>query len=140
MVRTIVVIVLFHHLLQIRQEYPHLVDQKTAIARKMGFPEVIMPGKQKINDSLVICLDRLAVISLATNNQMNSVISHLHTLSTWECVVNWCKALSMCGKLMWVYDRSYRHIACIHTQVLVMLSPYTLSAYCRLFFKLFCSL
>ncbi|XP_071827704.1 dedicator of cytokinesis protein 1-like isoform X3 [Apostichopus japonicus] len=29
---------------QVFKEYPHLVDTKTAIARKMGFPEVIMPG------------------------------------------------------------------------------------------------
>ncbi|XP_071948204.1 dedicator of cytokinesis protein 1-like isoform X2 [Antedon mediterranea] len=30
---------------QVIKEYPHLVNEKTAIARKMGFPEVIMPGK-----------------------------------------------------------------------------------------------
>uniref|UniRef100_A0A8C9G538 C2 DOCK-type domain-containing protein n=1 Tax=Pavo cristatus TaxID=9049 RepID=A0A8C9G538_PAVCR len=30
---------------QIRKEFPHLVDRSTAVARKMGFPEIIMPGK-----------------------------------------------------------------------------------------------
>ncbi|XP_061643352.1 dedicator of cytokinesis protein 2-like isoform X3 [Phyllopteryx taeniolatus] len=29
---------------QIRKEYPHLVDRSTAVARKLGFPEIIMPG------------------------------------------------------------------------------------------------
>ena len=30
---------------QIREEHPLLVTKQTAIARKLGFPEVIMPGK-----------------------------------------------------------------------------------------------
>ncbi|XP_033633193.1 dedicator of cytokinesis protein 1-like isoform X1 [Asterias rubens] len=29
---------------QVWKDYPHLMDSKTAIAKKMGFPEVIMPG------------------------------------------------------------------------------------------------
>lgn len=29
---------------QIRKDFPHLVDRLTAVARKMGFPEIIMPG------------------------------------------------------------------------------------------------
>ncbi|KAJ7316275.1 hypothetical protein JRQ81_002437, partial [Phrynocephalus forsythii] len=29
---------------QIRKDYPHLVDRTTAVARKLGFPEIIMPG------------------------------------------------------------------------------------------------
>ncbi|XP_072413688.1 dedicator of cytokinesis protein 1 isoform X1 [Chiloscyllium punctatum] len=29
---------------QIRKDFPHLVDRTTAVARKMGFPEIIMPG------------------------------------------------------------------------------------------------
>uniref|UniRef100_A0A3Q3ILQ4 Dedicator of cytokinesis 1 n=1 Tax=Monopterus albus TaxID=43700 RepID=A0A3Q3ILQ4_MONAL len=29
---------------QMRKEFPHLVDRSTAVARKMGFPEIIMPG------------------------------------------------------------------------------------------------
>uniref|UniRef100_A0A8D0ZDY0 C2 DOCK-type domain-containing protein n=1 Tax=Sus scrofa TaxID=9823 RepID=A0A8D0ZDY0_PIG len=29
---------------QIRKDFPHLVDRTTAVARKTGFPEVIMPG------------------------------------------------------------------------------------------------
>ncbi|KAM9850055.1 dedicator of cytokinesis 2 [Aulostomus maculatus] len=28
----------------IRKEYPHLVDRSTVVARKLGFPEIIMPG------------------------------------------------------------------------------------------------
>lgn len=30
---------------QIRKDFPHLVDRSTAVARKMGFPEIIMPGE-----------------------------------------------------------------------------------------------
>lgn len=29
---------------QIRKDYPHLVDRATVVARKLGFPEIIMPG------------------------------------------------------------------------------------------------
>uniref|UniRef100_A0A8C7E989 Dedicator of cytokinesis 2 n=1 Tax=Nothoprocta perdicaria TaxID=30464 RepID=A0A8C7E989_NOTPE len=29
---------------QTRKDYPHLVDRATAVARKLGFPEIIMPG------------------------------------------------------------------------------------------------
>ena len=29
---------------QVQKEYPHLLSGSTAIARKMGFPDVIMPG------------------------------------------------------------------------------------------------
>lgn len=32
---------------QIRKEFPHLVDRTTAVARKTGFPEIIMPGKDR---------------------------------------------------------------------------------------------
>jgi dedicator of cytokinesis protein 1 len=31
-------------LAQVQKEYPHLVTSTTAVARKMGFPDVIMPG------------------------------------------------------------------------------------------------
>ncbi|XP_052010886.1 dedicator of cytokinesis protein 2-like isoform X2 [Xyrauchen texanus] len=31
-------------IVQIRKEYPHLVDRSTMVARKLGFPEIIMPG------------------------------------------------------------------------------------------------
>uniref|UniRef100_A0A8C2ZVH6 Dedicator of cytokinesis 5 n=1 Tax=Cyclopterus lumpus TaxID=8103 RepID=A0A8C2ZVH6_CYCLU len=31
-------------LAQVRKDYPHFVDRSTAIVRKMGFPEIILPG------------------------------------------------------------------------------------------------
>uniref|UniRef100_A0A8C5CJL0 Dedicator of cytokinesis 2 n=1 Tax=Gadus morhua TaxID=8049 RepID=A0A8C5CJL0_GADMO len=31
-------------IVHIRKEHPHLVDRSTAVARKLGFPEIIMPG------------------------------------------------------------------------------------------------
>lgn len=31
-------------LAQVRKDYPHFVDRNTAIVRKMGFPEIILPG------------------------------------------------------------------------------------------------
>ncbi|KAM9324829.1 dedicator of cytokinesis protein 1 [Gastrophryne carolinensis] len=40
---------------QIRKEFPHLVDRSTAVARKMGFPEIIMPGDVR-NDIYVTLL------------------------------------------------------------------------------------
>uniref|UniRef100_A0A8D2Q4I0 Dedicator of cytokinesis 2 n=1 Tax=Varanus komodoensis TaxID=61221 RepID=A0A8D2Q4I0_VARKO len=43
---------------QIRKDYPHLVDRTTVVARKLGFPEIIMPGDVR-NDIYItlICGD-----------------------------------------------------------------------------------
>uniref|UniRef100_A0A8C5TUC6 C2 DOCK-type domain-containing protein n=1 Tax=Malurus cyaneus samueli TaxID=2593467 RepID=A0A8C5TUC6_9PASS len=35
---------LWGDLSQVRKDHPHLVDRGTAVARKLGYPEVIMPG------------------------------------------------------------------------------------------------
>uniref|UniRef100_A0A8C0ULU4 Dedicator of cytokinesis protein 2-like n=1 Tax=Cyanistes caeruleus TaxID=156563 RepID=A0A8C0ULU4_CYACU len=35
---------LWGELSQVRKDHPHLVDRSTAVARKLGYPEVIMPG------------------------------------------------------------------------------------------------
>ncbi|XP_071494855.1 dedicator of cytokinesis protein 1-like [Diadema antillarum] len=40
---------------QVYKEYPHLLDSKTAVSRKMGFPEVIMPGDVR-NDVYITLL------------------------------------------------------------------------------------
>lgn len=32
---------------QVKEDYPHLVVGNTVVARKMGFPEVIMPCKSR---------------------------------------------------------------------------------------------
>lgn len=37
---------LWGDLSQARKDHPHLVDRSTVVARKLGYPEVIMPGKQ----------------------------------------------------------------------------------------------
>lgn len=34
-------------LTQVRKDFPHFVDRSTAIVRKMGFPEIILPGGVK---------------------------------------------------------------------------------------------
>uniref|UniRef100_A0A8C9N770 Dedicator of cytokinesis 2 n=1 Tax=Serinus canaria TaxID=9135 RepID=A0A8C9N770_SERCA len=36
--------VLWGDLSQVKKDHPHLVDRSTAVARKLGYPEVIMPG------------------------------------------------------------------------------------------------
>ncbi|XP_066567873.1 dedicator of cytokinesis protein 2 isoform X2 [Amia ocellicauda] len=41
---------------QLRKEQPHLVDRNTVTARKMGFPEIIMPGDVR-NDIYVTLLE-----------------------------------------------------------------------------------
>ncbi|NXN93780.1 DOCK2 protein, partial [Rhinopomastus cyanomelas] len=38
---------LWGDLSQVRKDHPHLVDRSTVVARKLGYPEVIMPGKQR---------------------------------------------------------------------------------------------
>ncbi|XP_035754393.1 dedicator of cytokinesis protein 2-like, partial [Egretta garzetta] len=35
---------LWGDLSQVRKDHPHLVDRSTVVARKLGYPEVIMPG------------------------------------------------------------------------------------------------
>uniref|UniRef100_A0A669D2J2 Dedicator of cytokinesis 5 n=1 Tax=Oreochromis niloticus TaxID=8128 RepID=A0A669D2J2_ORENI len=42
-------------LTQVRKDYPHFVDRSTAIVRKMGFPEIILPGNVR-NDIYVTLL------------------------------------------------------------------------------------
>lgn len=32
-------------LAQVQKDFSHLVDRSTAVARKMGFPEIILPGR-----------------------------------------------------------------------------------------------
>ncbi|XP_034261929.1 dedicator of cytokinesis protein 2 isoform X2 [Pantherophis guttatus] len=39
----------------IRKDYPHLVDRTTVVARKLGFPEIIMPGDVR-NDIYITLL------------------------------------------------------------------------------------
>lgn len=38
-------------LAQVRKDYPHFVDRSTAIVRKMGFPEIILPGPVPLSSS-----------------------------------------------------------------------------------------
>uniref|UniRef100_A0A665TYQ9 Dedicator of cytokinesis 5 n=1 Tax=Echeneis naucrates TaxID=173247 RepID=A0A665TYQ9_ECHNA len=42
-------------LAQVRKDYPHFVDRSTAIVRKMGFPEIILPGNVR-NDFYITLL------------------------------------------------------------------------------------
>lgn len=42
-------------MVQIRKEYPHLVDRSTVVARKLGFPEIIMPGDVRNDIYLTLC-------------------------------------------------------------------------------------
>ncbi|XP_072573617.1 dedicator of cytokinesis protein 2 [Paramormyrops kingsleyae] len=42
-------------MVQIRKEYPHLVDRSTMVARKLGFPEIIMPGDVRNDIYLTLC-------------------------------------------------------------------------------------
>ncbi|AWP06688.1 putative dedicator of cytokinesis protein 5 [Scophthalmus maximus] len=42
-------------LAQVRKDYPHFVDRSTAIVRKMGFPEIILPGNVR-NDIYITLL------------------------------------------------------------------------------------
>nr|XP_033783137.1 dedicator of cytokinesis protein 2 isoform X1 [Geotrypetes seraphini] len=42
-------------IIQIRKESPHLVDRTTVVARKLGFPEIIMPGDVR-NDIYITLL------------------------------------------------------------------------------------
>ncbi|KFR11764.1 Dedicator of cytokinesis protein 1, partial [Opisthocomus hoazin] len=41
---------LWGDLSQVRKDHPHLVDRSTVVARKLGYPEVIMPGRDVRND------------------------------------------------------------------------------------------
>lgn len=59
---------------QIRKDFPHLVDRSTAVARKMGFPEIIMPGWVKCN--FFLFLNRSSLSSgLSSKKMLLSVIS-----------------------------------------------------------------
>ena len=48
---------LWGDLSQVRKDHPHLVDRSTVVARKLGYPEVIMPGKQggRLDHPWMVC-------------------------------------------------------------------------------------
>ncbi|CAN8207869.1 unnamed protein product [Coccothraustes coccothraustes] len=48
--------VLWGDLSQVRKDHPHLVDRSTAVARKLGYPEVIMPGKSDVRNDIYLTL------------------------------------------------------------------------------------
>ncbi|KAM3672590.1 dedicator of cytokinesis protein 2-like [Ammospiza maritima maritima] len=48
--------VLWGDLSQVRKDHPHLVDRSTAVARKLGYPEVIMPGKRDVRNDIYLTL------------------------------------------------------------------------------------
>lgn len=51
--------------IQTRKDYPHLVDRTTVVARKLGFPEIIMPGRNRIVwDFFIILVNELLLIYL----------------------------------------------------------------------------
>ncbi|NXW51452.1 DOCK1 protein, partial [Nyctiprogne leucopyga] len=47
---------LWGDLSQVRKDHPHLVDRSTVVARKLGFPEVIMPGKRGGRNDIYLTL------------------------------------------------------------------------------------
>ncbi|NXQ31423.1 DOCK2 protein, partial [Alaudala cheleensis] len=47
---------LWGDLSQVRKDHPHLVDRGTAVARKLGYPEVIMPGKCDVRNDIYLTL------------------------------------------------------------------------------------
>ncbi|NWH62059.1 DOCK1 protein, partial [Geococcyx californianus] len=47
---------LWGDLSQVRKDHPHLVDRSTVVARKLGYPEVIMPGKLDIRNDIYLTL------------------------------------------------------------------------------------
>ncbi|NWQ84179.1 DOCK2 protein, partial [Columbina picui] len=47
---------LWGDLSQVRKDHPHLVDRSTVVARKLGYPEVIMPGKQGGTNDIYLTL------------------------------------------------------------------------------------
>ncbi|NXQ59948.1 DOCK2 protein, partial [Anthoscopus minutus] len=47
---------LWGDLSQVRKDHPHLVDRSTAVARKLGYPEVIMPGKCDVRNDIYLTL------------------------------------------------------------------------------------
>ncbi|NXN79491.1 DOCK2 protein, partial [Bombycilla garrulus] len=47
---------LWGDLSQVRKDHPHLVDRSTAVARKLGYPEVIMPGRCDVRNDIYLTL------------------------------------------------------------------------------------
>ncbi|NXU45970.1 DOCK2 protein, partial [Drymodes brunneopygia] len=47
---------LWGDLSQVRRDHPHLVDRSTAVARKLGYPEVIMPGECDVRNDIYLTL------------------------------------------------------------------------------------
>ena len=65
---------------QIREEHPLLVTKQTAIARKLGFPEVIMPGKF-FNQALLLSWSWGHNFHLSVTNQVSIFVSNISSFS-----------------------------------------------------------
>uniref|UniRef100_A0A8C7PTL2 Dedicator of cytokinesis protein 2 n=2 Tax=Oncorhynchus mykiss TaxID=8022 RepID=A0A8C7PTL2_ONCMY len=61
-------------IVQIRKEYPHLVDRSTVVARKLGFPEIIMPGDIRNDIYLTLCTGDFDKYNKTTQKNMEVIM------------------------------------------------------------------
>lgn len=62
-------------ILQVREENPHLVFGNVGIARKMGFPEVILPGDVRNDLYLTLAYGEFSKGSKSSDKNIESVVT-----------------------------------------------------------------
>ncbi|XP_068800109.1 dedicator of cytokinesis protein 2-like isoform X3 [Struthio camelus] len=67
---------LWGDLSQVRKDHPHLVDRSTVVARKLGYPEVIMPGDVRNDIYLTLVQGEFDKGNKKTQKNVENVIYH----------------------------------------------------------------
>lgn len=110
-------------IVQIRKEYPHLVDRSTVVARKLGFPEIIMPGD--VRNDIYLTLQggdfdkynkttqkNVVEVIMWVCDEEGKVIQVSSTKRGWDWCV--CETEQVLTRLLMV--KTYRHGLTRHTR------------------------
>uniref|UniRef100_A0A8C7H9X5 Dedicator of cytokinesis 2 n=1 Tax=Oncorhynchus kisutch TaxID=8019 RepID=A0A8C7H9X5_ONCKI len=135
-------------IVQIRKEYPHLVDRSTVVARKLGFPEIIMPGDIRNDIYLTLWTGDFDKYNKTTQKNMEVIMmvcdeegKSLSVVSLFLSSLSFCRLLFCHLSLL---SLSFCHLSFCHLSLSVVslfLSSLVLSSlflsslsFCRLSF------
>jgi len=81
----------------VREEYPHLVLGKVALVRKMGFPEVILPGDVRNDLYLMLVSGEFSRGSMSSDKNIQVTVTACNEKGVKLLVSNnYCLYFIMC--------------------------------------------
>lgn len=121
--------------MQIKEEFPHLIHGNIAFARKMGFPEVILPGD--VRNDLYLTLvsgefskgsktsDKNIEVSVAVCNEKGAIVPNVLTLGAGAAMLDVYKSVIYYHEYKPKWNETFRVIIKKNTKKL----QYTISIY-----------